>query len=434
MKKLTILRKHYLLMILSVFSFQFLSSQFIIDAEVRPRYEYRHGFHSLMPDSVDPASFISQRTRLNVFFNKEKVKVYVSLQDVRVWGDVSQLNRSDVNGLAIHQAWGQFGIGRKFAIKAGRQELIYDDHRMFGSVGWAQQARSHDALLAKFFHEKWSFDLGIAYNQNGPSVTGNVYTVPRNYKAMQYLWGNYKGKTVKVSLLILNNGLQYIDPFFSDSNETRYSQTFGTHVKARIIKLIDLSGNLYYTGGKDVADRSLSAYEVALDLNFKPEDAKWNAGIGFEMLSGNDLTGNDADKNKAFTPFYGTNHKFNGFMDYFYVGNHIGSVGLVDIYVRGGVSAGKSKFLLFVHSFSSQGKMNISSTETESSRLGTELDFVYVYAFNKTMNIKAGYSQMFATESMGLLKSGNYENTNNWAWVMFTFKPQLFKHEYPLTP
>ena len=36
----------------------------------------------------------------------------------------------------------------------------------------------------------------------------------------------------------------------------------------------------------------------------------------------------DYKENNSFTPFYGTNHKFNGHMDYFYVGNHIGNVGL----------------------------------------------------------------------------------------------------------
>jgi len=431
MKKSTIRKKHYLLLILFVFSFQFLSSQFILDAEIRPRGEYRHGFHSLMPDSVDPATFISQRTRLNAFFNKEKVKVYISIQDVRVWGDVSQLNRGDVYGLAIHQAWGEFGIGQKFAIKAGRQELVYDDHRIFGSVGWAQQARSHDALLAKFFTGPWSVNLGLAYNQNGFATTGNDYTVPRNYKTIQYLWGNYKVKTVKVSLLFLNNGLQFIDPVDSDSNATRYSQTYGSYVKARLVKLLDLSAFVYYTGGKDGQNRSLSAYDVSLELLFKPDKAKWNVGIGFEILSGNDLDWNaGGDENKAFTPFYGTNHKFNGFMDYFYVGNHINSVGLVDIYLRGGFGVGKSKFLFMLHNFSSQGKMIVGS-ETESSQLGTEFDFVYMYKFNSTLNIKAGYSQMFASQSMGLIKTGNYENTNNWAWVMLTFKPQLFKHEYP---
>jgi hypothetical protein len=34
---------------------------------------------------------------------------------------------------------------------------------------------------------------------------------------------------------------------------------------------------------------------------------------------------------KSFNSLYGTNHKFNGWVDYFYVGNHAESIGLVDI-------------------------------------------------------------------------------------------------------
>lgn len=431
MKNTSFLRKHLLLVVIAVFSVQFLSSQFILDAEVRPRAEYRHGFKTLMPDSVDPAFSISQRTRFNALYNKDKVKLYISLQDVRTWGDVGQLNVSDVNGLAIHQAWGEIGLGDNFAIKAGRQELNYDDARFLGNVAWAQQARSHDALLGKYKNGKWKFHLALAYNQQGQSLTGNVYTIPNNYKAMQYVWANYKAESFKVSLLILNNGLQYQHPVDSDSNETRYSQTYGIHAKTRAADLIDITGNFYFQGGKDRHARSMSAYLIGIDLGFQPDEAKWNVGLGFELQSGNDLDWNSstATKNNAFTPLYGTNHKFNGFMDYFYVGNHINSVGLVDIYARGGFKTGKSKFLLAIHNFMSNGAMNVG-TETESSQLGTEIDLVYAYIFNKTFNVKAGYSQMFASESMGLIKNGNYENTNNWAWVMLTFKPQLLKHEY----
>ncbi len=432
MKNLNINRKFTLLLLLSIFSFQYLSSQFILDAEVRPRAEYRHGFKSLMPDSTDAAMFISQRTRFNALFDRDNIKMYISLQDVRTWGDVGQLNSSDLNGLAIHQAWGQFGVGEFFAVKAGRQELVYDDHRMFGSVGWAQQARSHDALLGKFKKDKLTIDLGLAFNQNGRAVTGNAYTIPNNYKAMQFIWANYSTDAVKISFLVLNNGLQYLHPTDTDSNETRYSQTFGTHVKTRLIDLINLTGNFYFTSGKDRSNNSMSAYNAALDLDFKPKDAKWNAGVGFEMMSGNDIVdgGTDLETNNAFNPFYGTNHKFNGLMDYFYVGNHYNNVGLVDVYVRGGLVMGKSKFILAFHNFMMNGSITIAS-EVQSSQLGSELDFVYVYSLSKAVNIKAGYSQMFAAESMELIKTGNYENTNNWAWLMLTFKPQLFKHDYP---
>lgn len=59
--------------------------------------------------------------------------------------------------------------------------------------------------------------------------------------------------------------------------------------------------------------------------------------------------------------------------------------------------------------------------------LGTELDFTFGYNLSKAVKMQAGYSQMFATESMEVLKDGNYKNTNNWAWIMFTFKPTFFE-------
>lgn len=427
-------RKITLVLFLLLFSLPYVNSQFILDAELRPRAEFRNGFNRLMPDSIDPAFSISQRTRFNAYFNKENIKVYISIQDVRTWGDVGQLNFSDVNGLAIHQAWGEFGIGKYVSVKAGRQELVYDDQRMFGNVGWAQQARSHDALLGKFKKGRLSIELGLAYNQERQALTGNEYTIPNNYKAMQYVWANYAADAVKVSFLFLNNGLQYIDPVDIDSNTTRYSQTYGTHVKARLVDLIDLSGNFYYTGGKDRFDRSMSAYEVALDLNFKPDGAKWSAGVGFEILSGNEITDGDRDmdKNNAFTPFYGTNHKFNGFMDYFYVGNHINTVGLFDLYVRGGYTHKKSKFFLSFHNFMSSASIT-ENNEKQSSQLGSEIDFVYAYIFSKSVNISAGYSQMFAAQSLKDIRptpDNTYNNVNNWAWIMLTFKPQLFKHDY----
>lgn len=119
-------------------------SQFKIDAEIRPRAEYRHGFKTLFPDNTNAALFTSQRTRLNFTQSINKLNFYVSVQDVRIWGDVPQLNSADNNGLSIHQAWAEILLDGNFSLKLGRQEVVYDDSRIFGNVAWAQQARSHD--------------------------------------------------------------------------------------------------------------------------------------------------------------------------------------------------------------------------------------------------------------------------------------------------
>lgn len=62
-----------------------------------------------------------------------------------------------------------------------------------------------------------------------------------------------------------------------------------------------------------------------------------------------------------------------------------------------------------------------------SNTLGTEIDLVLGYKFSKDIQFHLGYSQMFATESMEVLKGGDKDATNNWAWAMITVKPSLFK-------
>ena len=90
------------------------SQKLDISGEIRPRFEFRNGYKVPMPDGNDPASFISQRTRLNAFYGDNNFRVKLVLQDVRVWGDVPQLNKSDIYGTAVHEAWGEVIFSDKF--------------------------------------------------------------------------------------------------------------------------------------------------------------------------------------------------------------------------------------------------------------------------------------------------------------------------------
>lgn len=391
-------------------------AQLTISGELRPRAEYRNGYKTLTPNDVDAALFISQRTRLNTKFVSEDYTFFISLQDVRVWGDVKQLNTSDNNGIAIHEAWGKVKFSPNFAVKFGRQEIVYDDSRMFGNVDWAQQARSHDAAIFKLGNGNYKLDLGFAYNQNGEALFENLYTVEGNYKAMQYAWYHKEWSKFKASFLVLNNGLQNVD-----ADEVRYSQTYGTHLKYKATDVLSFSANAYLQSGKDVEDNDLSAYLIGLDLGYK-SSSKLNLGVGFEIQSGND-NASIGSENNAFTPFYGTNHKFNGLMDYFYVGNHANNVGLVDIYAKIGTKLGeKSSLTAFVHNFSAQAEI----AEGTDKQLGTEIDLVYTHKLNKDVTIVAGYFQMLASEGLEVVKNNFSGNGNNWAWLMITIKPTLF--------
>lgn len=394
-------------------------AQFTLDGEIRPRFEYRHGFKTLFPDQADPAAFISQRTRLNFNFKDQKLDLKLSIQDVRVWGDVPQLNVADGNGSSLHEAWINYRLDSSFSVKVGRQEIDYDDSRIFGNVNWVQQARSHDAALLRFEKNGFKADLGLAYNQSGESLWGNTLTVPKTYKALQYAWFHKDWSSFSASLLFLNNGLQYIDSIDPALDATRYSQTIGTRLSHKKGKL-KVMGNAYLQLGKDVVDNDLSAYLFSLEANYQLAK-KFSAGLGAELISGNDNGAVANGENRAFNPFYGTNHKFNGLMDYFYVGNHNNSVGLFDAFIKLGIKLDpKTNLNLAFHNFSAAADFN-------SKQFGNEIDVVFARKMYQSVWVKAGYSHMFQSEGMEILKGNTDGNINNWAWLMLSVKPQFFQ-------
>ena len=408
-------------------------AQFSLSGEFRPRTEYLHGYRSLAETNQDGAFWTEQRSRLKFNYASDKYNVGLVLQDVRIWGSVSQLGKTD--GLSsIHEAWGEILFNDNLSVKLGRQEVIYDDHRIFGNVGWTQQARSHDMVKFQFMDSTTMIHLGLAYNQDRPQLNTNVYTVPNSYKAFQYLWihKNFESN-LGASILLLNNGLQYSE---TDSGgvaqySDKYSQTIGTHLSYKKDKL-KLIGAFYYQTGKDRADRDIGAYDLRGEAFYGISD-NVTIGAGYELLSGTSQVDVTNKKNNSFTPLYGTNHKFNGFMDYFYVGNHINNVGLQDIYLKLLYKKNKVIAGIDVHFFSAEADVldvelfNMNGTYTAmDASLGTEIDATIKYNYSKDVAFQLGYANLFGKDSMVALKGGDTDEVSNWAYLMVTFKPTFF--------
>lgn len=394
-------------------------AQITVDLELRPRAEYRHGFKTLFNEGSDPAVFVSQRSQINTYYNSEKLNLGLSIQDVRVWGDVPTLNTEDNLGSNLHQAWAEIMFNSKMSLKVGRQEINLDDQRILGSVNWVQQARSHDVAILKYNKDKFKMNFAVGFNQEGEALENTTYGIAKNYKAMQYVWLHKDWQNLSGSFLFLNNGKQYIDDD-EDKNEIRYSQMLGTHLNYKKNKL-NLISNLYYQFGKDVTNNDLSAYLISLEAHYKVSD-KIKAGLGVELISGNDDGVVNDGENNAFSPLYGTNHKFNGFMDYFYVGNHANSIGLLDVYLKSKIMLNeKSNLYVGLHNFS-------SAADFSEKQLGNEIDLVYSYKLQKDVVLKAGYSHLLPSDGMEALKGNTDGETNNLGWVMLVVKPTLFQN------
>ncbi len=400
------------------FSFAEMCAQFSISAQLRPRLEFRDGFRSPKAADSKSAFFVSQRTRLILDFKNEKLRLFVSPQDVRVWGQEKQVGKDPSFGL--HEGWGQLKVSDIFSIKAGRQELVYDGHRLLGNLDWLHQARSHDALLFKINTEKLKLDFGGAFNQSAERVFGLDYRSD-NYKVLSLVHAQQKFENFSWGAISILDGYEKSE---TDSDLFwRYS--IGTLLGYKINSL-NLEGSFYWQSGTTRDEMDIAAYLFNLKALYKFNKASVAAGLDF--VSG-DNPGDD--KFQAFNTLYATNHKFYGWMDYFLnIPVDTKGGGLADFYANVNFSAGsKASFKIFLHYFmlANDVRDELRPTENIDRYLGTEVDVVFILKIAPYAKLQTGLSASLISDSMVQIKgTGDKDEINSWGWVMLALTPELF--------
>lgn len=415
------------------------SAQLLLGAQLRVRTELRDGQGSPLSQGTRPAFFTSQRTRLMAGFTAPRIKLGLTVQDTRVWGqDVSTINRTTTpenNGLLLHEAWAEILLSdtaaknSRFLLKAGRQELVYDDSRLLGNLDWLQQGRRHDALVAKYETTAWTLHAGAAYNQNKENASGTIYNAvppgnyPANtnggaaYKSMEFVYASRKLTKGNVSFLFFAD---QFSRFHTDSVDHLPVKIWETATNNRI------TTGLYYTQAYNRAACTLSAYYQAgrNAMNTTVSGTLLSAAAQYQVSNtlnagaGIDYTSPD------FDPLYGTPHKFWGNMDYFYAASAFGHHGLQDYYIKTRWNYGERwRFNGDVHQFFSAG--NIAGY---SKNFGTEADLTATYALSKTVLIEGGYSRYWSTSTLTSPAVKNVKDASsgsNWAYVMISIRPEF---------
>lgn len=138
-----------------------------LGGQIRTRAEYANGFYNVPDSSLPGASSLSgdrprtsiddeyvlQQTRLWADADvNEHLRVFIQLQDSRVWGAAGSTIgfATEADGikstLGLHQ--GYFDIRRLFDLpltaRVGRQEIIWGDHRLIGNFVWSNMGRTFD--------------------------------------------------------------------------------------------------------------------------------------------------------------------------------------------------------------------------------------------------------------------------------------------------
>ena len=395
---------------------------FSISAQLRSRGEYRNGALFPRNEGERPATFINNRARISMDFQRSNLELKLSGQHVGVWGQDPQV---DKNGrFMLNEAWAKLYFNNGFFAQLGRQALSYDDERILGGLDWNVSGRYHDVLKLGYADKINTLHLMLALNQNDEKIKGGSFyeTGGQPYKNMQTLWYHYGNKEnpFGISLLAMNLGLQYGS---EEDSSNKYMQTFGTYL-TYIANGWDIKGSFYYQTGKNKSNKEVSAFMGSLFAGFKI-DSKWSLGVGSDYLSGNKQ---DDTKQKAFDPLYGTHHKFYGTMDYFYASSFANGLnpGLWDNQLAIFYKPSKKVDLsLNYHYFLTANEVVVSNERIDKG-LGSEFDFQVNWSIMPDVKLMAGYSFMLGSKSMDVVKGGYHKSWQDWGWVSINITPKLF--------
>lgn len=408
-------------------------AQFSVDGQLLLRAEYRHGYGKLIGTNQEGAFFIGQRARVQAQYKHEKIRLYISGQDVRTWGSTPQAKESDAY-FSIHEAYVEIPLHEHWAVKLGRQELNYDNARFLGNLDWALQARAHDFGLLKFEKEALRLHVGGGYNQVKETLVNQPYTLANQYKTAQMLWAEKIWGSFKTTALFWNQGLAQLtyDTLGNVTGESiRFSQTFGLPVLQYTHSEFTFSGFFYLQTGKDITNKKLQTHNLSVQITHrhtfnKDKGSSFQTTLGAEYLSGTSQQAND-NVNRSYNPFYGTNHAHNGYMDYFFVGNrHTNSVGLQDYFLR---LRWNPKEVVFIscnmHQFLAAADV-YDGGDPLKKYFGAEVDFTAGYIVNDILSLQGGYSQFFGSDTIKNVQGVPEEaRMQNWGYLALLVRPNM---------
>ncbi len=271
---------------------------------------------------------------------------------------------ADPEAFRLHEVYLDY-TGYDTLGRIGAQEIILDNARFIGNVGWRFNAQSFNAGLVKNDSVE-NLTLLYAYADSINGIDGNV-----NY-ARQYhmLNGEYKlGDHNKVSAFA----------YLQRNDNTADVDTFG--------------GRLW--GKSEQFDyNAMLALQRDAYYGYISGTYNWET-VGIE-IGGEYLSGGD-DTRDQFQTLNGTAHAFNGWADVF-LGTGGGlPTGLVDVWVKGSVSPMENMSLIGVYHYFNTAASTPAGTF--SGNYGNEIDAMLKYKICKNFDALTGAAFYMKGES-----------------------------------
>ena len=398
--------------------------QLSVSVQLRNRAEGRDGYKQLPIEDSNPAYFISQRSRLGLGYSSEALKLKLTAQDVRVWGDdlkVGLTGTGDQVTLGLFEGYAEIRIIPELWMSIGRQQLIYDKEWIFATRNWNQNGISYDALLLKFNLPALDIHVGSTWNAMTEASQNNYYP-PERYKTLNFVWIQAKPvSSLKYSLFHLAAGSTTGEA----DNTLRFRHTSGLTADY-LNHNFNAWTSFYFQSGKNKAGIPVRA--LLWDINATYMADKFTPGLGLVYLSGNSETGHLSKRDRLFDLHYGARHRYLGCMDYFTdIPGSTQQGGVVDI----------SGFLDFKFSKKTEIRNTLHHFQLAESNeltpdekyLGIENDLVLKSRFNSWATLEVGYMIMLPGSTMKTIQNRPDSDLAQFAYMQLTILPDNLIHQ-----
>ena len=302
--------------------------------------------------------------------------------------------------LDFFEAFVDYKISDNFSAKLGRQELAYGDHIVIGSLPWANDGRSFDALKFSYQHGKGKTDVFVSQISND------------NTNADASDDSTFYGLYTEIGEFAIFKEFDLYALTKNDAGADNEINTFGFRFEG------NLSGFFY---------RMESGVQQGLLANNRIEDGyQVDADLGYVAKSFNFKLGY-AQAGTQYIQLFPTAHAFLGFADIFGRRNIVSYRAAATWMSNFGLSAH-----LFYHNFQRRdvnvvpyNLVNASFTNpagSDAADLGSEIDLVIKQKFLKTSQIHFGAAIFTPGEYFKDQAADDADETRNFLYVQIISK------------
>ena len=357
-----------------------------LDTELRVRSEWRDGYRLSSAPEQEGSLTTVQRSRIGISGAWDRLSFKAQFQDVRVYG---QPGGNTQGNIGVAEAWGAYQFNPTLSLKVGRQMVDFDGGRVVGAANWANPGRFLD---------------GIRLDRKGSSSRTSIL----------YTWDELAGTQRFIAHHEWRWDRHRLALFSFDQSSSTELQAFTTgstwHWNLNDAWTIRTEAHLQWQEGDG------SGHLIAMEATRNGEDGGlWK--IGGDLLS-------DSEAGQAFQPLLGTNHKFYGWMDHFYVGAF--TDGLTDLLLT-------RQFPIYGQRMQAGATAHHFRTYGGDALLGNELDLWMTGAEKEGIRWFIGWS-VFDPTLAHLERQGHLPVESNpdaagqlqqWGWVSVQINPSI---------